>query len=283
MCPLVDNVKHLRDLLLQAYIEKRLWREDIERLVGEGNPSNILRAAKEIREVDFLKLVDIGRRKALDLKFNSRAALVTKQEMARKEILQAVRKGDFILASDLQYLYDEMERLKREFPDIDSLKGKAKDLRMEIERAIDMGLWELAGKLRLELDKVEASILVEEIALYERSASNEEDDEDLSIEQLETFVKELNSALRVALDESNFPAAKEINEKIRRYEHLKSDKECKESLSSSIHKLEGDLEEAKSKPDLDAAEEIHNKLLEAKCALNDRFGTQSKINVKFLD
>ena len=107
----------------------------------------------------------------------------------------------------------------------------------------------------------------------ERSASDEEDDKDFSIQQLETFVKELSSDLRVALDGNNFPAAKDINVKIRRYEHLKSDKECKESLSSSIHKLEVDLEEAKSKPDLEAVEERHDKLLEVKCVLNDRFGT----------
>jgi hypothetical protein len=84
--------------------------------------------------------------------------------------------------------------------------------------------------------------------------------------------------MRQALDENNFAAAKEFSEKLKRYEHIKSERECEESLSSSIHQLETDLEDAKSNLDLDAAEEIHSKLMEEKYAMNVRFGCMSKID-----
>jgi hypothetical protein len=181
MCPLVLDIKQLHNLLRRAYVEKRLWREDIESMIGEGNPRNTLDAAKQMSDADFRKLLDISRRKALNLKFTSRVALLEKQEQVRKEISEAVRKHVFVRASDMQHMHDEIEKLKREFPDLKMLERRSKDFRSQIEYAINAALFELAEKLRIELDQVETRIRVEKKAMYELDSRYEGDGYDLSL------------------------------------------------------------------------------------------------------
>jgi hypothetical protein len=162
---LVPVVTELRDILIQAYFLKRLWRDDIETMVGQGIPKTILRSAKEITKDVFQRLLDIGRRKALDLKFTSRVALLRKQEDLQKEYSTAIRKQEFVLVSDLQHMCDEMERLKIDFPDVHTMEQKAEHIRQKKTRLTKLKKWSLARELRTELDGLDSKILVEKKAL----------------------------------------------------------------------------------------------------------------------
>jgi hypothetical protein len=286
VCPLVTDVTELRDILIQAYVLKRLWRDDIETMVGEGIPKKILRSAKEITKDAFQRLLDIVRHKALDLNFTSRVALLRKQEDVQKECSTAIRKQDFVLASDLQHMYDEMERLKSDFPDVHTMEQKAEHIRQKITRLTKLKKWSLARELRTELDELDSKILVEKKALENIGGGGDGSDMDgtasLSREEgsddgmqlsktsayLQRIIQDLKEERDYASDFNDFATAKRVDEELKKLETLKIQTPSKDDLVASLSKLESDLFQAKLTRDWDKAEEIHRSLLEKRAELD---------------
>jgi serine/threonine protein kinase len=266
MCPLVDNPRAIRDSLLKAYIKKRIWRKDIERMIGDGIPSQILRSSKEITEDEFRKLLEIGERKSLDIAFESRAALLQKQDEFERAKSEAVRQGNFATAGDLQFQLDEMERLKEEYPDVAAMENRKRDMLHHLRSMIDQDLFGPAEGLRLELDNLEERISIERVAMERACALRPNDYTEFSIEKLETCLRDLNARLRRALDDNDFASAKEMNEKIKKIENQKLLLNQEEERLLPFSNPDTDLDTTKLKIDAAALPKLSTSGVEKKAA-----------------
>ena len=147
VCPEVSNPRELSNLLVPADqghlnilstgYSKRSG--DILKLVGEGHPEQVHRAAKDMTTSQYEKLVAIGKKKEIRVQkstFKSRAKLEEYLSELAEEVSRAVREKNFHLAEEFNEKFDEMERLREELPDLQELQYTSNSLSQDLDRAI---------------------------------------------------------------------------------------------------------------------------------------------------
>jgi hypothetical protein len=138
LCPGIASPNDLLELLLppnrNMLFSQRI--ANIFEMLGEGNPDKIHRLAKQMTPNVYRKLIAIGGRNEVKLHFESRAAIMKREEEISQEIADAVADRDFERAHELQGVYDELEALKKRFPDLNTLKQESDSISYDIEKAI---------------------------------------------------------------------------------------------------------------------------------------------------
>jgi excinuclease UvrABC helicase subunit UvrB len=193
-------------------------------MLGEGNPDGIHRLAKQMTPNVYRKLIAIGGRKEVNLHFESRAAIMKREEELSQEITDAVADRDFDRAHELQGVYDELDALKKRFPDLNTLKQESDSLSYDIEKAIIDKDWIRARDVHAVLEQVQRKIQVEKDALLAFGIMYTHEDENDILKTrtcIDAKLEELTRELDEAADANDFKKAAEIDVDLQRLEELK--------------------------------------------------------------
>jgi hypothetical protein len=212
----------------------------------------------------YRKLIATGGRKEVNLHFESRAAIIMKrEEELSQEIADAVADQDFDRAHELQGVYDELEALKKRFPDLKTLKQESDSISYDIEKAIIEKDWICVRDIQAVLVQVQRKIQVEKDALLAFGIMDTHDDENDILKTrtcIDAKLEELTLALNKAADVNDFKKAAEIDVDLQRLEELKPLRPTKAELFSLVSKLEAELAEAKTRRNWEAAKTIFCRL-----------------------
>jgi hypothetical protein len=244
-------------------MSKRL--SDIFDMIGGGSPTEIHQVAKHMAPLEYRRLVSLVRQKDGDTKCRSRAELLVKQKEVSDEISKAAICRDFQKAQELQVLYDDLEIQKSDFPDIAELQRQFDEETYRIELAVSAKDWAKAQRLQSELDTLDTAIRMESDV---ENTINEHDAEVLQTRaSLEAKLLQLEDDYQKACDVNNFSKAREIDAESEGLKSARSQKPSRADYAMKANVLKGELENAKAKRNLDAAEMIYKRLVEVKAKL----------------
>jgi hypothetical protein len=268
-CAWIGNYKELHNLLIRGQCDGRLSQRlsSIFDMLGAGIPDKIHRIARKMSTQRYSKLIAIGRQNEVNLKFDSRASILKKEEELRQEIDVATMACDFLRCHELQGIIDEIEALQKSFPDLHTLKQTLKNVSYERDKAISAKDWVRAGELQAEMDLIQTNIQVEKDALIAFGIiETQQDHAEIFATRslLEAKIAELKLELQEASENNYYQSARRIDRKLQRLEELKPLRPSKAELASKVSQLEKELDVAKKNRDWETAEKIFDRLQEVK-------------------
>jgi hypothetical protein len=206
--------------VLETYRSNRLWRKDIDKLIGGGHPQKIRSAATQMSTDDLARLRMIGDKDPCTLTFGTLAELVQKELILLDSLKSAVRDRQWDFASKLQTVCDDIARLKEDYPDMATLRRREREYQEEKERVVRLGLFERAMEITESLELVQQTISAEQCAT-DRMVQDFEEEPLYSIAQLDELIREYSSNNRNAFERFDIAEATECTAKIRKYEEKK--------------------------------------------------------------
>uniref|UniRef100_A0A7S1UTK6 CHAT domain-containing protein n=1 Tax=Grammatophora oceanica TaxID=210454 RepID=A0A7S1UTK6_9STRA len=296
-CPEVSNFRELGQLLLPAEgpVDKpRSSRcREIFKMIGEGIPTGIHDKAKRMSGKDYDKLISLGRRMEQKLQFSTRAAFDKRLDELTTELNHHVETRQFLKAQECKELLDEMEVIKEDLPDLDTLKSMRNHTELDLDRAVQLREYLSADQMQDQLNALVAKIQAEkdarrELGLDTSGLDDEEegDDEELDVKQKRTraeicsIVDALERQLDTARDENDFAECRrldgELEELIRERDALPST----EMLLLKVSELEHNLKIAKTQRDWDEAQRVHDRLQQAQERLRVERQAEDDLGVK---
>jgi hypothetical protein len=272
-CSFIADAGALMGLLIPRQPTARPSRRllTIFEALGMGIPEQVHRVAKNMEAKDYKKLIDIGRQKELNLKFQSRAAILKHIEDIQAAQHKAVEDRDFLYAHELQGRYNEVEELLQHFPDLLTVQRNVDLVRREIDVAITSKDWLHAQDRQSELSRLEKVAQVEKDALIAFGIldSVEEDDNEIFTTRacLDAKIDELERELQQVAERNLFKKAREIDMELRRLGELQPSRPSKQKWEQTVVALEAELAKAKTDREWDKAEFAFIRLSEAKSKL----------------
>ena len=221
-CPTISSSRDLVQLLVPnrpvTRLSKRLY--SIANMLGNGVPDEIHRVAKHMSVEEYMKLVGFGNQEEHEIRYSCRVELLKRSEEVKSSILTAVDESNFRRAHWLQGYYDEIVWILRQLPDIRVLKQTLDSVRWEMEVAVSAGDWSQAESFKLEIQRLEAAIRLEQCGGFAHGMDTDEEPVETRAE-IDARIDGLKKDLSQAESNNDFGKAKELDATLRRLEDLK--------------------------------------------------------------
>lgn len=176
--PMVHTAEEFADFLVppsvmkQGVDVKELSRrqEELYKILGSGNPKDIVEAAKAISADDYQYLLRLAQRPEVQVK--SSEQLKAELEKRNKQKEKAITDKNFLRSQDLSATLEELEALKKTYPSVDDLQSKEKALKAEFSELLKARKYEEANKIKRKILALKKDLMKEKLAKPKAGATS---------------------------------------------------------------------------------------------------------------
>jgi len=162
-------------------------RTHLMRLMGNGNPMDVIKAGKTMPASTFIQL--IGMANTPEVHIDSYKTMVRALERWSLQRDIAVDAKNFLRAADLEVVLNEIEELRPKFPSIDDLLAKEQELQRKLNHAMSKKEYAKGNVIKREILTLKKVIMGEKRATSASQAAKE---------QIERIQGQMSNILKIA-------------------------------------------------------------------------------------
>ena len=167
-CPAAHSAEEFAELLEPPCVADQVAggndkiserRFDLFKRMGNGYPSRVVAAATNVKKKQFIELIGIANRP--EVRVDSLGQLDREMLRLSAQKQRAVRESNFLRATHLQVVLEELNEMREEFPTLEDLQNQEKIMKNELAAAVAARHYDAANELKKDMLILKKKIMKE--------------------------------------------------------------------------------------------------------------------------